>query len=152
MAVPTSFYDILPDDFLYMNYVDNFVKPDFKPEAFLGPERTDAGHEPAFLTPDEVPRSRVSIPITRTSSIASTSSSTSTLDSALTDLSDPTSDDLEESLPVQRDEQLTPAAMRAAQRRARRSGPLRRRGPNKRRPGTGYSDMMVRSLRLILNL
>ena len=130
MAFPTSLYDIFPDDFLHLS----------------------GGYEPAFLTRDEVSRSQVSIPITRTLSIASTSSSTSTLDSALTDLSDPTPDDLEESLPLQRDEHLTPAAMRAAQRRARRPGPLRRRGPNKRCPGTGYSDMMVRSLRLILNL
>ena len=149
MAVPTSFYDILPDDFLHLSYMsplDNFVKMDVKES--LGPERTG----PAPMTRDEDPRSQVLTSIPRTSSISSTISSTSSLDSVSTaDSSDLTSDDLDESLPLQRDGHLGPAAMRAAQRRARRPGPLRRRGPNKRRAGTGYSDMMVRSLRLVLN-
>jgi hypothetical protein len=43
------------------------------------------------------------------------------------------------------------AVMRTAQRRARRSEPVRRRGQNKRRPGTGYADMMVHSFQLVLN-
>ncbi|KAI0248837.1 hypothetical protein BJV78DRAFT_1232833 [Lactifluus subvellereus] len=152
MDIPTSFYDILPNDFLqqsYMSPLDNFVKTDFKES--LGPERTDGGDGPAPLMRDEVPRSQVPPPITRMSSISSTVSSTSSLDSASTDASDLASHDLDESLPLQRDGHLAPAAMRAAQRRARRPGPLRRRGPNKRRAGTGYADMMVRSLRLVLN-
>ncbi|KAI0251748.1 hypothetical protein BJV78DRAFT_1208446 [Lactifluus subvellereus] len=139
MDVPTSFYD-LPNNFLHLSYMsplDDFVKTDFK--GSLGPERTD---EPALLMRDEVPRSQVPTPITRTSSISSTISSPSSLDSASTNSSDLTSHDSDESLPLQWDGHLAPAAMRTAQRRARRPGPLRRRGPNKRRAGTGYADMM----------
>jgi hypothetical protein len=173
MVLPTTFCDIFPNHYLYECYpskVDDFVNTDFNGSFF--PQCIDGGLESAFLMYNEAPNFTMPTPITRTPSIASMMSSTSSLDSASIyssalssfDSASSTSsafletDSIDRSLqtsldwaeaspedpPLQGDGHLAPVAMRAAQRRARRPGPLRRRGPNKRRPGTGYADMMVR--------
>jgi hypothetical protein len=180
MVLPTTFCDIFPNHYLYESLPskpDDLVNTDFNGPFF--PQCFDGGLESAFLMYNEAPGFTMPTPITRTPSISSMMSSTSSHDSASTyssalssfdsassastaffetdsiDTSVQTSLDWAEASPevpsLQGNGHLAPVAMRATQRRARRPGPLRRRGPNKRRPGTGYADMMVRSFKLVQN-
>jgi hypothetical protein len=169
MVLPTTFCDIFPNHYLYESHpskLDDFVNTDFNGSFF--PQCIDGGLESAFLMYNEVPGFTMPTPIARTPSISSMSSmmtSTSSLDSesiysselSSFDSASCTSASLDwaETSPevpsLQGNGHLAPVAMRVAQRRARRPGPLRRRGPNKRRPGTGYADMMVRSFKLVQN-
>ncbi|KAI9467339.1 hypothetical protein BJY52DRAFT_1237897 [Lactarius psammicola] len=142
---PTSFYDIFPNDFVNWN--------------FAPPVGNIAGGAPAgtprygfqypgvgvpTLIPSTAPAFQAPAPVERTSS-AGSSAALSTFSSQPTPSgsSAPSPQDLAQlsqfqglSLPVSAD------APPAVKRRTKRTGPPRRRGPNKRRPGSGYVDMM----------
>ena len=150
---PSAFYDIFPNEYVKWN--------------FARPVGNSAGGAPAgtpryglqspgvgrpALIPSMAPAFQVSAPVERTSS-AGSSAALSTFSSQPTPSgsSVPSAQDLAQLFQAQSISPPVPADAPPAKRRAKRSEPPRRRGPNKRRRGSGYVDMMVRfSFRLTL--
>jgi hypothetical protein len=133
-SAPTSFYDILPNDYLHMSYMGigggfNGNSGGFGIPA-IGGERPRAPptYDYSFLYPNPAPIPRA----------PSTGSSTS-LEYTLATPSDLSTTG--NSLSASRGDRISTSASfgRSKQSRATR----RIRGPNRKRPGMGYADMMV---------
>jgi hypothetical protein len=158
-SVPTSFYDILQNDYVHQNYMapidgrfdmgygesfyplslNEVLAPTFpKPNNVLYNQCPDGGLSPAFPTYNTVPHFQTPPSFTRTPS-SSSGSSTSLEPSPNLLLGDSPRlyPELEGNL-------AQPIAAPPAKSEVVVS--VRRRGPNKRPPGTGYADLVVRSL------
>ncbi|KAI0298848.1 hypothetical protein BC826DRAFT_85944 [Russula brevipes] len=134
-SAPTSFYDILPNDYLHMSYMGGigggfngnsgrFGIPAIGEKQLRAPPTFDY----SFLFPNQAPMPRA----------PSTGSSTS-LEYTLATPSDLSTGN---SLSPIRGDQISTSTSFG---RIKQSGPIRRiRGPNRKRPGMGYTDMMAR--------
>ncbi|KAI9447695.1 hypothetical protein H4582DRAFT_2051392 [Lactarius indigo] len=141
---PTSFYDIFPND--YLNW--NFVPPvgNFAGGAPAGTPRYGLqypGGGGPTLVPLTAPVFHAPAPVERTSS-AGSSTAQSAISSHPTPSGSatPSYQDMAQFLQAPGLGLGISAAAPPARRNVKRTGPPRRRGPNKRRPGSGYIDMM----------
>lgn len=164
-SIPTSLYDILQNDYVHETYMapidgrfdtgtgesfyplslNEVLAPTFpKPNNVFFNQCPDGGLSPAFPTYNAVPHFQTPHSFTRTPS-SSSGSSTSLEPSPNLSLGDSP-----QLYPEQEDNLSQPIATPPAKSEVATSG-RRSRGPNKRPPGTGYADLVVRSFHLVLN-
>jgi hypothetical protein len=158
MALPHTAFDILPGHFLTWDNlpvgssvdVNTLLLP--STPTFSSVVSSTSSETHALLTPPTLdPNETFPLQedghydfVSTARSIPLTVSSTSTLVSE--SIPSPATSFLEqdEASLLQEDKHFAPAVTRKSRREGRKYQPITRRGPNKRRPGTGYVDMMVR--------